>query len=123
MTWCSFFELLRVDMGKIISGTYWIMWANAHAKNSTSVDDLVEPFKSNAKAFIKALEGAGAKVDISTTRRMMSGDEWKYRNGLADLRERGIHLPYSAGGTSPIGAVLLTVPRLVEHFETKTTFR
>jgi hypothetical protein len=56
-------------MAKVKSGTYWVTWANAHAKNSTSVDDLVEPFKANAKAFIKALEDAGATIDIGTTKR------------------------------------------------------
>lgn len=56
-------------MGKTKSGTFWVTWANAHAKNSTSVDDLVDPFKTNAKAFIKALEDAGAKVSVRTTRR------------------------------------------------------
>lgn len=54
---------------KIKSGTYWVTWANAHAQNSTSVDDLVEPFKANASAFIKALEDAGATVSIHTTLR------------------------------------------------------
>ena len=56
-------------MAKVKSGIYWVTWANAHATNSTSVDDLVEPFKANAKAFIKALEDAGATVDVSTTKR------------------------------------------------------
>ena len=56
-------------MAKVKSGAYWVTWANAHAANSTSVEDLVEPFKSNAKAFIKALEAAGAKIDIGTTKR------------------------------------------------------
>jgi hypothetical protein len=56
-------------MAKIKSGTYWVTWASAHANNSTSVGDLAEPFRSNAKAFIKAVQDAGAKVDIETTRR------------------------------------------------------
>ena len=56
-------------MGKTKSGNFWVTWANAHAKNSTSVDDLVEPFKANAKAFIKALEDAGATVYVTTTKR------------------------------------------------------
>lgn len=56
-------------MSKVQSGTYWVTWANAHAQNSTSLEDLVDPFKGNAKAFIKALQDAGAKVDIGTTRR------------------------------------------------------
>jgi hypothetical protein len=56
-------------MAKTKSGKYWVTWANAHAKNSDSVDDLVDPFKSNAKAFIKALEDAGAKVKVTSTLR------------------------------------------------------
>lgn len=51
------------------SGSYWVTWANAHANASDSVDDLVEPFKANAKAFIKALEDAGATVTIGETKR------------------------------------------------------
>jgi len=56
-------------MPKTKSGIFWVTWANAHAKNSTSVEDLVEPFKANVKAFIKALQDAGAKVDVGTTTR------------------------------------------------------
>lgn len=56
-------------MAKTKSGTFWVTWANVNAKNSTSVEDLVEPFKANAKAFIKALRDAGAIVSVSTTRR------------------------------------------------------
>ena len=51
------------------SGSYWVTWANAHAKNSKSVDDLSEPFKSNVKAFIKALKDAGATVSVKATKR------------------------------------------------------
>jgi hypothetical protein len=56
-------------MAKTNSGIYWVTWADAHAQNSTSVEDLADPFKANAKAFIKALEDAGAKVEVSTTKR------------------------------------------------------
>lgn len=56
-------------MAKTKSGTYWVTWANTNAKNSTSVDDLVDPFKTNAKAFIKALEDAGATVTVESTLR------------------------------------------------------
>ena len=56
-------------MPKTKSGKYWVDWANTHAKNSQSVDDLADPFKANAKAFIKALEDAGAKVKVSATKR------------------------------------------------------
>ena len=51
------------------SGKSWIAWANIHAKNSTDLDDLKDPFRTNAKAFIAALEAAGATVTISTTLR------------------------------------------------------
>lgn len=51
------------------SGTYWVTWANAHARNSSSLDDLDSDFKDKAKAFIKALEDAGATVDVTATKR------------------------------------------------------
>jgi len=56
-------------MEKTKSGKYWVTWANTNAKNSVSLDDLVDPFKSNVKAFIKALQDAGAKVKVNATRR------------------------------------------------------
>ncbi len=56
-------------MAKTKSGKYWVTWADTNAKNSSSVDDLAEPFKVHAKAFIKALEDAGAKVKVRATRR------------------------------------------------------
>lgn len=51
------------------SGSLWVTWANAHANASNDVEDLVDPFKSNAKDFIKALETAGATVDVKETKR------------------------------------------------------
>ena len=51
------------------SGKYWVTWSNTHAKNSSSVDDLEVAFKAKAKAFIKALEDAGATVKVSATKR------------------------------------------------------
>jgi hypothetical protein len=51
------------------SGSYWVTWANAHAVASDSLDDLVDPFKSNVKDFIKALEDAGATVTVNETKR------------------------------------------------------
>jgi len=56
-------------MAKTLSGKYWIAWANTNAKNSNSIDDLVDPFKTNVKAFIAALEAAGATVKVGSTRR------------------------------------------------------
>jgi hypothetical protein len=56
-------------MAKTKSGIYWVIWADAHAKNSTSVDDLAGAFQASVKAFIKALQDAGATVDVGTTKR------------------------------------------------------
>jgi hypothetical protein len=56
-------------MAKTLSGKAWVTWANTYAKNSDSVDDLVDPFKSHVKAFIKALEQHGADVKVRATRR------------------------------------------------------
>jgi hypothetical protein len=51
------------------SGKSWVDWANLHAKNSDRIDELAEPFKANVKAFIKALEDAGAKIKVKATKR------------------------------------------------------
>jgi len=59
----------RRDGPTMKSGRAWVDWANRYAKKSTRVDDLAEPFRSNARAFIKAVEEAGAKVSIRTTKR------------------------------------------------------
>ena len=54
-------------MAKTNSGKSWVAWADAHAPNSDRVDDLSEPFRAHAKAFIEALETAGAEVTVSAT--------------------------------------------------------
>jgi hypothetical protein len=51
------------------SGKKWVTWANAHAKNSSKVEDLDATFKPKVKEFIKALNDSGAVVEISTTKR------------------------------------------------------
>src|SRR5690242_7394322 len=59
-------------MGKTKSGPAWVNWANVHEKESKSIDDLVDPFKSNVKAFLKALTDAGVKdkdIEIQETKR------------------------------------------------------
>jgi len=56
-------------MAKTKSGTYWVTWANSHAKNSASTNDLDASFKIGVNSFIKALKDAGATVMISTTKR------------------------------------------------------
>lgn len=76
-------------MAKVKSGTSWVAWANAHAKNSTSVDDLVDPFKADAKAFMKALQDAGATIDVGTTTRSAKRAylfHWCWRIGLGKAK-------------------------------------
>lgn len=51
------------------SGMFWVSWANENAIASKSVDDLAEPFRTSAKAFITALRDAGARVDVMNTLR------------------------------------------------------
>ena len=52
-------------MAKTLSGASWVQ----KFPNSTSLDDLVDPFKGKAKQFVAALQKAGATVDISSTLR------------------------------------------------------
>jgi hypothetical protein len=76
-------------MPKTRSGSFWVTWANVHAKNSSSVDDLAEPFKSSAKAFIKALTEAGATVSVTATRRSDKRAylfHWCWRIGLGKAK-------------------------------------
>lgn len=51
------------------SGKYWVTWADTNAQNSSKVDDLEATFRTNVKAFTKALTDAGAKVTVSATKR------------------------------------------------------
>ena len=52
-------------MAKTLSGASWVQ----KFPNSTSLDDLVDPFKGNAKKFIAALQKAGATVTVNATLR------------------------------------------------------
>ena len=73
-------------MAKTKSGTYWITWAGTNAKDSSSLDDLADPFKTNVKAFIKALKDAGARVDVENTKRSDKRAylfHWCWKIGLA----------------------------------------
>lgn len=56
-------------MAKTKSGSYWVAWANAHAKNSVALSDLESTFRTKVTAFIKALKDAGVTVAISATKR------------------------------------------------------
>ena len=60
---------IKGAMAKTKSGTYWVTWANANAKDSSCLDDLVDPFKTNVKRLVKALQDAGAAVDVQNTKR------------------------------------------------------
>ena len=51
------------------SGAFWVTWANANALSSNKLEQLAEPFRSQAIAFIDALREAGATVDVTVTRR------------------------------------------------------
>ena len=48
-----------------LSGSNWIN----KFPNSTNLDDLVDPFRTNAKNFVAALPSAGATVSVSATLR------------------------------------------------------
>lgn len=48
-----------------LSGAQWV----ARFPTSTSVEDLIEPFRSNLKKFIEAIKNAGANVVVSATYR------------------------------------------------------
>jgi hypothetical protein len=56
-------------MAKTKSGSFWVDWANSNAQDSKSLDDLADPFKTNVKNFIQALQDAGATVDVENTLR------------------------------------------------------
>jgi hypothetical protein len=54
---------------KTKSGKYWVKWADTHALNSNSLDELDPAFRRDVKAFKKALEDAGATVVVASTKR------------------------------------------------------
>lgn len=51
------------------SGKYWVHWANVHARNSKSIDDLAPTFRKKVESFVKALTDGGANVHVLVTRR------------------------------------------------------
>jgi len=52
-------------MAKTLSGLAWV----SKFPTSSSTDDLVDPFRSNVKKFVAALQTAGATVSINATKR------------------------------------------------------
>jgi len=54
------------------------------------------PRSNNRSSTFRRL--SGNRTYIITTSRITSGEEWKYRKGLAGLRRRGMPLLYPTGG-------------------------
>jgi hypothetical protein len=73
-------------VAKVNSGVFWVTWAGVNAKNSALVQDLQDPFRSNAQAFVDALRNAGCTVTVRATRRSEKRAylfHWCWRIGLA----------------------------------------
>lgn len=75
-----------------LSGSAWWHANQARYPNSQSVDDLVSPFRENAKRFIAALRAAGASVRVSATRRNrirahLMHYSWKVAKGQIDASD------------------------------------
>lgn len=69
-----------------LSGADWWNANQARYPNSAAVADLVQPFRDNVAAFLKALKDAGATVTISSTRRNATRAHlmhysWRVANG------------------------------------------
>ena len=62
---------------------------------------------------------SGKRTYIMTTRRITSGEEWKYRNGFAGLRGRPINGSYNSSHSIASGAFLLTVPQSHQLFSSQ----
>lgn len=69
-----------------LSGATWWHANQARYPNSVSLADLAPPFRDKAKAFVKALQDAGARVTIASTRRNavrahLMHYSWRVANG------------------------------------------
>lgn len=96
---------------KNLSGRAW--WTANQGKaafaNSTNIDKLDATFQANVKAFKKALDDAGAKVSISTTRRNENRAyvmhwAWKVAKGLVTAdkvpAKAGVEITWDHGSTA-----------------------
>jgi hypothetical protein len=109
------------------SGPFWVEWATTNAPNSSNVDDLAEPFRSQARAFIKALTDAGARVTVTATKRSARRAylfhwSWKIfvgacrpheaqsREGVDILWDHGDERASKAGSGAMVGGFGLAVP-------------
>lgn len=114
------------------SGTFWVTWANQHAVNSNSVEDLADPFKGNVKAFIKALQEAGAQVNIRETKRSEKRAylyHWSWKIGLGKAQashagtlsavdiqwDHGSEAASKAGAMEMVNGFGLAVPPASQH--------
>jgi hypothetical protein len=77
-----------------------------HHSRTVSWQMSIPRLNSRSSTFLRL---SGKRTYISTTSRITSGEELKYRNGLAGLRGRGMHPPYPAPSL-PAGALGLTEP-------------
>ena len=73
--------------GPPLSGADWWNANQARYPNSAAVADLIQPFRDNVAAFLKALKDAGAGVTISATRRnpvraQLMHYSWRVAKGL-----------------------------------------
>lgn len=68
MMYSPFLEV-HPEIKLIKSGKYWVTWANLQATNSVDIHQLSGTFKNNVINFLKALDDAGARYTITTTRR------------------------------------------------------
>jgi hypothetical protein len=69
-----------------LSGADWWNANQAKYPNSAAVSDLIQPFRDNVAAFLKALKDAGATIAVSSTRRNATRAHlmhysWRVANG------------------------------------------
>jgi hypothetical protein len=88
------------------SGAAWWHANQAQFPNSRSIADLAAPFRENVQAFVRALEAAGASIDVASTlrnrrRAHLMHFSWKVAKGLIapDLvpAEDGIEIEWDHG--------------------------
>lgn len=96
--------VLKIDKPLLeVSGGHW----HGRFLSSTSLDDLVDPFKSNAKKFIQALKDAGIGVSLSTTFRPVERSYLMYYSAAIMRKEinpdkvppwPGVNIDWTHGG-------------------------
>ena len=91
---------------KNLSGLDWFKKNQAKFPNSNKVSDLAGSFRKNVESFIKALQKAGAKIDISSTLRNESRAHimhyaWQLANGKIKAakipKKSGVNIEWDHG--------------------------